>query len=334
MTAGSYRRKDITETVSDITKRVQSVETTTKLMSPRVYYQISSLYMPLSFQFQSTQFNAMFSRGRINQYAVGASSGIDEETNAAVAAYATFDDVGGNGTATTSGFDSSCLKVPLLDGESRTAYYHGTAPYIGWDTDEPWLAHPKVNIAGSSVRLNDPGTIADDQKAFVYYDSHANFNISVSVSVAMSFYPTDVASYGGETFRFLFYRYIDASNYYMICLKCSDKKIYVFVNEGGTTTKKVSNSAVNVNAWNLIAFTYDPSPNTLTIYLNNVSTSSTPADSVPTLYTTNTNMYIGGLPNLPNKRFSGYLNNFIFWTSKILTSGEATNLWNRGTISS
>jgi hypothetical protein len=120
----------------------------------------------------------------------------------------------------------------------------------------------------------------------------------------------------------------------MICHKPSDNKIYVFVNEAAATTKLVSTGTVNLNAWNLIIFTYNPATNALVIYLNNSSASSTPGDSLPQPYTTDANLYLGGLPGLPDKRFTGYLDNFVLWNiaGKILTAGEAGNMWLHGTI--
>lgn len=329
---GIYRRKNIVDNIHTYEQRTNTLETETKV--PLVS---TSLTQELTYQFQATSFSGIQDQGeiRVNNTTTPTST-IDEETNATVAAYAVFDDLGGNGAASADVFDGTLTKIPLLDGEGRTAYYRGHPSYIAWDdgSKHPTVSHTGQFLGGHSVKLNVPGTVTNDQKAFVYYDSHANFNISVSTSVALWFYPTDLNVIGSETFRFLLYRYIDASNYYMICVKSSDKKVYVFVDEAGATTKLVSNAAVNLNAWNLIIFTYNPSTNALVIYLNNVSTSSTPGDAVPTLYTTNTNLYVGGLPGLPDKRYTGYLDNFVLWNiaGKILSSGEAGNMWNHGTI--
>ena len=118
----------------------------------------------------------------------------------------------------------------------------------------------------------------------------------------------------------------------MIMIKPSDQKVYVFVNEAAATTKLASSATVTLGAWNLIVFTYNPTTNALVIYLNNSSSSTTPADALPAPYTTDANMYLGGLPGLPDKRYTGYLDTFVFWTGKILTSTEAGNMWNHGTI--
>ena len=286
----------------------------------------------LTFQFQATQFIGIPDGGDARVYANTAPSTIDEETNAAVAAYATFDDLGGGGTGTAVVGSGGYYYAPLLDAEGRTAWYYNNPSYPAWESSiHPTVTHTKQFLAGHSLKLNVPGTAAANQQAFAYYDPHANFNISASVSTSLWFYPTDVSDVGSG-WRLLLYRYIDASNYYMVLLKPSDSKIYVFVNEAGAATKRASSAAVNVNAWNLIIFTYDPATNTLVIYLNNSSSSTTPADSVPLPWTTNSMLALGGIGGAPTYRFTGYLDNFVFWTGKILTGTEAGNMWSHGTI--
>lgn len=319
----------------------------------------------LTFQFQSTQFTQINAVGNARIYANSAPSAIDEETLASVAAYARFDDVGGSGTASPSPFPGGgggasaesftttsytetsftsvsiitaggtgiLYRVPMEDNEAKTAFYHGDYNFIRWSAYfHPDVAHTKQFMLSNSVQLNVPGTNSDDTSAFCYYASNTAFNVSASISTSLWFYPTDLDALGGETWRTLLYRRIDASNHFAVVIKPSDSKVYVFVNEAGTTTKLVSTAAANQDAWNLIIFTYDPAANALIIYLNNSSSSSTPADTYTPPYTTDANVYIGGLPTFPAKRFTGYMDNFVFWTGKILSAGEADNMWNRGTI--
>jgi len=286
----------------------------------------------IAFQLQSTNFVGVGDDGqcRINPTTTPTSA-IDEETNASVAAYATFDDVGGNGTGIVAG--SPMYDVPLLDVKGKTANYHVNPSYPAWTSQTiPSVSHTKQFMAGNSFKCNVPGTASADQSAYVYYTSNTAYNISASISASLWFYPTDLSAIGAEVFRFLMYRWIDASNWFIVAIKSSDDKIYVFTNEAAAQVKLVSANAVNLNAWNLIIFTYNPSTNALVIYLNNVSTSSTAADTAPNVYTANANLYLGGLPTFPAKRFTGYLDNFVFWTGLILSSTQAGNMWNHGTI--
>jgi Concanavalin A-like lectin/glucanases superfamily len=331
-TTDSHIIRTFIHTVRGCLIRVSVLENELKVFQPLVQPTVSQ---ELAFQFQSTQFTKCNGAGNAKVYATTAPTAIDEETLASVAAYATFDDAGGKegSAASASTFDATMHRVPLDDNEGRTAYYHGHWKHIAWSPYlHPTVEHKNQFLRSNSVELNVPGTSTIDQKGFVYYDSHANFNISASTSVSLWFYPTDLSQIASETWRHLLYRRIDASNHYAILLKPADKKIYVFINEAGATTKLVTTGTVNANAWNLVIFTYNPSTNALVIYLNNSSASSTPADTYTAPYTTDANMYLGGLPNLPDKRYTGYLDNFVFWTGKILTGTEAGNMWTRGTI--
>lgn len=332
--------------------RIATLETDSKVFNP---LSNPSIIQDLIFQEQGTQFVQASGTGDKRKYVTSAPSAIDEETLASVVAYASFDDIGGTGTPvqldsgaavtlsftatsfTALSFGSEFLtpefKVPLFDNEGRAAWYRGHVTYLTWSPHlAPEVVHTKQFMVGHSLEMNVPGTVTSDQRTYAYYESHANFNVSSSISVSLWFYPTSVSTIASETWRTLLYRRIDASNHFAILLKPADSKIYVFVNEAGATTKLVSSAAVTVNAWNLIVFTYNPSTNALVIYLNNSSTSSTPADSYTAPYTTDAHMYLGGLPSLPDKRFTGYMDNFVFWSGKILTSGEVSNMYTRGTI--
>ena len=292
----------------------------------------SGLVQALLFQFQASQFTGLVDNGqtRINATTTPTST-IDEETNVNVVAYATFDDVGGNGNGVSAG--SGMFDVPLLDGEGKTANYHINPVYIAWDSSTyPQVTHTKAFFAGNAFKCNVPGVASADQSAYISYTSNTAYNISANISSSLWFYPTDLSAIGGEVFRFLIYRWIDASNWFIVAIKSSDDKVYVFTNEAAAQVKLVSNAAVNLNAWNNIIFTYNPTTNALVIYLNNVSTSSAAADTAPNVYTANANMYLGGLPTFPAKRFTGYLVNFVFWSPLILTSTQVGNMWTHGTI--
>ena len=331
----AYTTKSFAHSFSRHRSRLKNLETVgsgttfTPLAQPTVVQE-------LTFQFQSTQFSKVNAAGNARVYSNSAPSTINEETEATVAAYATFDDAGGKegSAASASTFDATMHRVPLDDNEAKTAYYHGHWKHIAWSPyyHPTTITHQNQFMRSNSVELNVPGTTAIDQEGFVYYDSNAAFNISANTSVSIWFYPTDLTQIASETWRTLFYRRIDASNHYAILIKPADSKIYVFVNEAGTITKLVSSAAITTDTWNLIIFTYNPTTNALVIYLNNSSTSSTPADTYTAPYTTDANMYLGGLPNLPDKRFTGYMDNFVFWTGKILTATEAGNMYTRGTI--
>lgn len=324
-----FRRKGITEWLGLSEKRISQLETDTKLVTPVSTPIITQTESNL---FESTNFAQCSDTEeiRINNTTTPTSA-IDEETNAAVVAYATFDDLGGNAPVTV--FSASEVWVPILDAKGVVAFYRTHPRFTRWESSiHPQVTHTRQFMAGHSIALNVPGTDANDRAGFIRFQGGTGFNISASVSASLWFYPTDTTQIASETFRFLIYRYIDASNYYMVCIKPADQKVYVFVNEAGAITKLASSGTVNLNAWNLIIFTYNPSTNALVMYLNNSTASSTPADTPPTPFTSESNVNIGGLQIDSNKRFTGYLDNFVFWTGKILTGTEATNMWNRGTI--
>lgn len=330
MTHFLYKRRGITDLYNQCRERITHVECQTNTVTP---ISQPTIIQTLFFQFQSTHFTGTRDDGqcRINPTTTPTST-IDEETNASVVAYATFDDVGGNGNGVSAG--AGMFDVQLLDGKARTANYHVNPSYPAWDssTYPSSISHTKQFIASNAFKCNVPGTSTLDQSAYISYTTNAVFNISASISASLWFYPTDLSTIGTETFRFLMYRWIDASNWFIIAIKSSDDKVYVFTNEAAAQVKLVSTNPVNLNAWNLIMFTYNPSTNALVIYLNNVSTSSTPADAAPNVYTANANLYLGGLPTLPAKRFTGYLDNFVFWSPLILTSTQTGNMWAHGTI--
>jgi Concanavalin A-like lectin/glucanases superfamily len=332
--------------------RIANLETESKVFNP---LSNPAIIQSVIIQREATQFVGMSGVGDKRGYATSAPSSVDEEGLATVVAYATFDDVGGNATPvlldsggavdlsftgasfTALSFGSAYLipefKIPLYDQKGRTAYYRGHVSYLAWNPYlAPEVSHTKQFMAGHSVELNVPGSVTDDKRSYWYYDSNSNFNVSASISVSLWFYPTDVSQIASETWRTLLYRRIDASNSFAILIKPADSKLYVFVTEAGATTKLASSATVTLNAWNLIIFTYNPTTNALVIYLNNSTSSTTPADTYTPPYTTDANMYGGGLPLLADKRFTGYMDNFVFWSAKILTGTEAGNMWNRGTI--
>ena len=332
MTGTTFTRNNLSTTLSNQESSITTLERDVKTFQPLAQ---PSTIQELTFLFQATQFVGIPDDGDTRIYANTAPSAIDEETLASVAAYARFDDVGGNANGSTSTFDATMVRVPLEDNEGRTAYYHGYHKYLRWDPyKHPEVSHTKQFMLSHSIELNVPGTETTDQEGFVYYEPHADMNITNNASMAIWFYPTDISQIGSETWRTLLYRRAAgaSTDSFAVLIKPADSKLYAFVNETSVISKKVSTSTVNVNAWNLIILTYDVTANTLTIYLNNSSASSTPADSYTPPYTTDSNAYIGGLPNLPDKRFTGYLDNFVFWKNKILTGTEASNMWNHGTI--
>ena len=324
-----FRRKNIVENVKTDETRITALEVTTNAAANVVPGTTTS---DLAFQFQATHFSKCRGQGDARIWINAATSAINEETEATVAIYSEFNDLGGNAEGSNDVFDATLKRVPVFDNEGKVGYYRGHPTFITWETFHPEVVHTKKFMTGHCAELNVPGTNVNDTKSFIYYDSNAAYNVSTNISMCVWFYPTDVSTIASETYRVLFYRRIDASNSFMIMIKPSDQKVYVFVNEAAATTKLASSATVTLGAWNLIVFTYNPTTNALVIYLNNSSSSTTPADALPAPYTTDANMYLGGLPGLPDKRYTGYLDTFVFWTGKILTSTEAGNMWNHGTI--
>jgi hypothetical protein len=385
MTSGStHRPKNVTSEQT----RIKTLETDVKTFTPLVQ---PSIVQELTFQFQGTQFAKVQSVGNARVYPNSAPSSIDEETLAAVAAYATFDDIGGNGTAieisgglsisdsfteasfTALSFGSDFItpdyKIPMLDsssaavgsvltsytsasygttsfsftsgggGTQKPAWYRGNHLFLNWSptvTPLTNVVHTKQFMVGHSFELNVPGTNVDDKNTFAYYDSDAEFNVGNSISMSLWIYPTNWDSINGETFRYLLYRRQDANNYFILNLDALDSThlVRIFVREGGTETKLKDGTGDHVllNQWNLINFTYNPGTNALVLYVNGVAYTDATSTVLTPVYSTDSHMYIGGLPALPDIRFTGYMDNFVFWNGKILSTGEVTNMWTRGTI--
>lgn len=323
-----YRKRGITDQVKYCKDKIKDIEISTNTVTP-----ISQgLTQALTFQFQAAHFLGAGDDGqcRIN-LTTTPTSAIDEETLGSVVAYATFDDVGGNGNGVSAG--GGMFDVPLLDVKGRTANYHVNPLYPAWDSRTyPSVSHTKAFIASNAFSCNTPGTATGDQAAYISYTSNTVFNISANISTSLWFYPTDLNSIGAEVFRFLIYRWIDASNWFIVAIKPSDDKVYIFTNEAAVETKRLCNTPCLLNAWNNIIFTYDPTANSLLVYLNNSSAATVATDTTPNVYSANSNLYLGGLPTFPAKRFTGYIDNFVFWSPLILTTTQVSNMWTHGTI--
>ena len=267
----------------------------------------------------------------------GTTSTIDEDTNAAVILHAKMEDPYGDGAAIASPFQSNRISIPLDDLENKTAHYHGyyrpdeNRANMSWRTvfDMP-IAHTKAHQWSRAYELNIPGNSSFDKQAFIYYATNSAFDISGNLSYAIWWYPTAIAE-PGETFGFLQYRYSNSTNYYAACIKSSDSKIYIFVNEAGAITKRATSATINLNAWNLLIWTYAPGTNTLTVNFNDSTSTSTPSDTLTVPYTTDSNLYFGGLPNNDVKQCEGYLGPLVGWNI-ILVSTQRDNFWDHGTI--
>lgn len=266
----------------------------------------------------------------------GTLSTIDEDTNAAVVAHTQFEDPFGNGVPIASPFVSGRVSLPLSDDEGRTAWYHGyyrpdqNRAFMSWAYNPPVVAHTSLHMMSRAFKMNIPGNSAFDKDAFVYYASNAVFNISGNVSHAIWFYPTEIAE-AAEVFSFLQWRYIDASNWYAVVIRNSTNRIQVHVREGGTTTKLQCSTAINLNAWNLIVWTYVPGTNALAPELNNSTTTTTPSETLTVPYTTDGNLYLGNIPNSNAKRFEGYLGQYVSWSIALSTT-QRDNFFSHGTI--
>lgn len=290
------------------------------------------------FMEQETSFVAVKTFGRYTSAAPTLET-IDEDSAGTVMAHAKIEDPFGDGTPIQSPFlGVDYISLPLDDLEGKTAYYHGYyqpgnqyRKNMEWGTFDPPIAHVKIPNWYRSYRCNIPGNSSFDRNAFIYYASHADFNISATRSHAIWFYPTAIAS-TAEVFTFLQWRYIDASNWYAVVYEtASPNHVLVFVNEAGTITKREVNQAISFNTWNLVFWSYNPSTNALVFKHNNVADSITPSDTLTVPYTTDTNMYIGSLPNLTDKRIEGWLGLYVMW-NQIITSVQMTSMWSNGTV--
>ena len=111
----------------------------------------------------------------------------------------------------------------------------------------------------------------------------------------------------------------------------SNSKIYIFVNEAGTITKRFSGTSAVMNAWNLALWTYQPASNTVTLDVNGDGTITTQLDVLSVPYTTDSNLYLGNIPNVNTKRFEGYFGQYVTWSTN-LNSTQRSNFWLHGTI--
>lgn len=330
-----YRSKNTEEKVRHDTRRIASLEIRSRLANNLTSAENTS------FQFQATQFVQCNTTPEVRINPLTAPATIDEATNTAVKAYTNFDDAFGSGTATSNplAVGSDRIAIPLADIKGKTAFYHGyyrpdiNRKNLEWPYMKPTITHTKQYLLGRAVGLNTLNLGSGfSRDTFVYYSSHADFNISASISVAIWFYPTTLGILDSEPYRFLLWRYIDASNYYAIVIRNSDNKLLVFTNEAAALTKQEHGTALTTGAWHLVIITYNPTTNALVTTLNDNSTTSTPADTLTIPYTTNTNLYLGNIPAQNTKRVQGYLKAFVFWSGKILTATEKTNFYNYGTI--
>jgi hypothetical protein len=266
----------------------------------------------------------------------GTLSTIDEDTNAAVVAHTQFEDPFGNGIPITSPFISGRISLPLSDDEGRTAWYHGyynpvvNRLNMSWAYNPPVVAHTSLHMMSRAFELNIPGSSGFDKDAFVYYASNAVFNISGSVSHALWFYPGEIAE-TSEVFSFLQWRYIDASNWYALVMKNSNRRIQCHVREAGVTTKIEVTSAAVASAWNLAIWTFIGSTNALALEVNNSTTGGVPTETLTVPYTTDANMYLGNIPNNNIKRFEGYLGQYVSWSIALSTT-QRDNFFLHGTI--
>ena len=331
-----YRRRDFLEHHRVYKKKVENLEVETKVVTPTTQLGAGQpITQELTWMFQATQYIGCGDEGqcRINNTPTPTST-IDELTNASVAAHARFDDYGGkldSGVYTASA-DGYCYDATAIDEKGKSAAYHYSLENPCWATiaPPPSIVHTSVMLASHVFKCNVPGTAENDKYAFFWYGSNSAFNTTTSFSVSIWFYPTDISPLGAETLRLLIFRQIDASNSLYVCINTTDQKLYIWVKDAGVTSKLVSNATLTINQWHNLCFTYNASTDALVMYLDNSSASSVPAAGIPNVG--DATLYIGGQYNTPDRRFTGYIDNFVWWTNKVLTSGEVGNMWNHGTI--
>jgi hypothetical protein len=285
---------------------------------------------------QATSFSGVKSWGNLKVSPNGTTTAIDEDTSSAVIAHTNFEDPFGNGVPISSPFVSGRVAMPMYEYEGRTAWYHGYynlaagRPNLFWTYNPPVVAHTKLHVMSRAFRLNVPGSSSFDRDAFVYYASNAVFNVGGNTSHALWFYPTAVAE-AGEVFGFLQWRYQDASNWIALVIKHSNLRIQCHVREAGTTVKLETTGSIILGQWNLVIWSFAPATNAITIELNDVGTTSTPSETLTVPYTTDSNMYLGNIPNSNQKRFEGYFGQYVAWNT-ILTGAHKDSFWDTGTI--
>lgn len=328
-----YKEKNQEEALRRAKQRVAELETGQLSTENR-----AEIIGHINHMFQANSEATAKSYGNARISPTGTTSAIDEETNANVIARATFEDVLGNNGSTpiVSPFVANRISIPMFDQEGRTAWYHGYyrptegRANLGWAFMQPPITHTEAFIVGRAFEMNVTGASSFDRDAFVYYASNAVFNISGNLSHAIWFYPTGIAE-ATETFMFMQWRYIDTNNWYALAIRTTTNQIQCHVREGGTTTKLRTSGTINFDEWNLIIWTYNPTSNAIVLDLNNSTSSAIPSETLTVPYTTDTNMYLGNIPNSNAKRFEGYYGQYVAWNI-ILNSTQRTNYWNHGTI--
>lgn len=252
---------------------------------------------------------------------------------------------GGGGTGlisyTSASYTTASYASSAPSGGPVTAWYRGHWQFIEWILEHPGdiagtINHQNQFMRSHAVKLNVPGSRIENQLSLCYYESDTGFNVGTSFSVSLWFYPTNVGANGSEPYLYVLYRRQDANNYFVVTIDPVDgvHPLRVFVREGGTETKIKDGTGghLTLNTWHLLNFTYNPGTNALVLYLDNVAYTDATTASLTPDYTTDSHLYIGGIPLAVDRRYTGYMDNFVFWTGKILTATEVDNMWNRGTI--
>ena len=94
------------------------------------------------------------------------------------------------------------------------------------------------------------------------------------------------------------------------------------------TTKYITRTATSTSTWYHVVITYDASAGTVEIFVNGSSEGT--ATGLPTsIYDSTASFYLGASVNALASYFDGRLDEFGFW-SKVLTSGEISDLYNSG----
>lgn len=149
--------------------------------------------------------------------------------------------------------------------------------------------------------------------------------VNQNQSFSFWFYPTELSLDGGTSRRCV-HKFEDANNGFQVTYDDTARIQYVVKKAGTGYSARCATGALLLNAWNLIVCLWQNSTNTPTIVVNNVA--YTNVGGVPGWNSGTTDLVIGRQGNnTTSGRTKGYIDDFRYWQSYILTAAEYGNLW-------
>jgi hypothetical protein len=119
----------------------------------------------------------------------------------------------------------------------------------------------------------------------------------------------------------------DPEDAFSVVVRSSTGRTKVAINQNDISVQWAAASIPTVNQWHFLVAWHDPVANTITISIDNVSSSST-ASTGGTPLGAGTALSLGGNPGVGGY-FTGFIDEVAVW-EKVLTSGERTDLYSAG----